>query len=326
MLSVLLLLCVLSIVVGHGTEFDEQGDAHLNHKFRILHDVSQNEGLIAVNASESHRRLASDYWDLLKNHVTVARLDQVIEASRGYSNAKPFPHMSAMDIFPKEVLDAANLEIPDNPPPAKKSGCVKGGKCYNSKLEKAKNAFHTENQFGPATRALFTFMQSPVFTRFLEKLSGIPELIPDGSYRGAGIHQTLSGGFLNVHADFNLDKVRSLHRRVNVFIYLNPDWKEDYGGHLELWSRDLKRCEARISPDLGKLVVFSSTDFSYHGHQSPLTCPEDRSRRSLAMYYYTKTRPSSECINNNCLDVYHTTLFQKTVCPDCNNKCFTGTI
>mgnify|MGYP006181091653 CR=1 FL=1 len=118
-----------------------------------------------------------------------------------------------------------------------------------------------------------------------------------------------------------------LHRRVNVFLYLNPDWKEEYGGHLELWTRDLQRCEARVSPDLGKLVVFSSTDFSYHGHQTPLSCPENRSRRSLAVYYYTQTRPASECLNDDCEGTRHSTLWQTTVCPSCSDdqKCYQPT-
>lgn len=319
------LLCFVPFVVGHWSEFDDQSDKQLRHKFRVISDNSQNDGLLGLNVSESHRRLSSEYLTIINSYVTASKLDQIVEASKGYSLMKPFPHMTTMDIFPKEVLDAVNLEIPDNPPTAKGTGCVKGGRCYNSKSEKSKNAFATESEFGPATKALFAFMHSSVFTTFLDKLTGIAEIIPDGSFRGAGIHQTLPGGFLNIHADFNLDKKRGLHRRVNVFIFLNPDWKDEYGGHLELWSRDLKRCDVRIAPEMGRLVVFSSTDFSYHGHQSPLSCPDDRSRRSLAMYYYTKTRPFYECVDDNCLGGYHSTLFQTTLCPNCHSQCFTQT-
>lgn len=110
-----------------------------------------------------------------------------------------------------------------------------------------------------------------------------------------------------------------MHRRVNVFVFLNEDWDAAYGGKLELWSKDLKSCGAKISPDIGRFVVFSSTDFSYHGHPHPLTCPQDRSRRSLALYYYTKTRPTSECIKDNCYSS-HSTLFQKTYCPTCDDQ------
>eukprot|EP01034_Spumella_vulgaris_P023436 gene23436-29654_t len=179
-----------------------------------------------------------------------------------------------------------------------------------------KNAFDDEKAFGPATLALFKTLKSAPFTSFLSDMTGIKDLIPDPEYRGSGIHQTLPGGFLGIHADFNRYVKFDLHRRVNVFVFLNPNWNDTYGGHLELWSRDLKTCGAKISPDHGRLVVFSSTDFSYHGQPHPLTCPSDRSRRSLALYYYTKTRPTAECIGNNCYSA-HTTLFQTPLCPSC---------
>ncbi len=136
------------------------------------------------------------------------------------------------------------------------------------------------------------------------------------------MHKKVS--WLAVAITFSLNRYKKfdLHRRVNVFVFLNPSWNASYGGELELWSKDLKSCGAKISPDINRFVVFSSTDFSYHGHPHPITCPHDRSRRSLALYYYTKTRPVEECINNNC-DSAHSTLFQKTYCPTCggNNTC-----
>jgi hypothetical protein len=110
-----------------------------------------------------------------------------------------------------------------------------------------------------------------------------------------------------------------MHRRVNAFVFLNPNWNESYGGQLELWSKDLKSCGAKINPDIGRFVAFSSTDFSYHGHPHALTCPPDRSRRSLALYYYTKTRPTEECIENNCFAA-HSTLFQTPMCAHCTDK------
>lgn len=138
---------------------------------------------------------------------------------------------------------------------------------------------------------------------------------------GSGLHQTLPGGLLQVHADFNRHKVTGLHRRVNMFVYLNPEWDEKYGGHLELWPRDLSKCEQRILPTLGRFVVFSTTDFSYHGHPAPLTCPPDRSRRSLALYYYTSTRPSEDCISGDCDMERRTTNFVHPKCVCTSSGC-----
>ncbi|RYH29545.1 2OG-Fe(II) oxygenase [archaeon] len=71
-------------------------------------------------------------------------------------------------------------------------------------------------------------------------------IIPDPHYRDSGIHQTLRGGYLDIHADYNQYAQYDMHRRVNAFLFLNPNWPENYGGHLELWSPDLKLCNAKV--------------------------------------------------------------------------------
>ena len=122
-----------------------------------------------------------------------------------------------------------------------------------------------------------------------------------------------------MHADFNRYDQFNIDRRVNTFVYMNDDWPEEYGGHLELWSTDMKSCYQRILPTFGRFVVFSSTDFSYHGHPQKLAVPEGRARRSLALYYYTNGRPDAECLNGKC-DGGHSTLFQTPVgCELCQD-------
>eukprot|EP01031_Cornospumella_fuschlensis_P025699 gene25699-31036_t len=213
----------------------------------------------------------------------------------------------------------AEKEIPDNR--KLKSGCIPHAQCFRDDAQKSMLAITNEEYMGPATIALFNFMRTIAFIRFLEALTGIPNIIPDPHYRESGIHQTLHGGYVNVHADANQYDKYDMHRRVSVFLYLNPDWQESYGGHLELWSADLNSCNAKILPSFGRLVVLSSSDFSYHGHPAPLTGPPNRSRRSLTMYYYTRTRPATECINQDC-EHSHKTMFQKPKCKSCDNpKC-----
>lgn len=275
---------------------------------------------LPANMSDSHRRLATNYLESIRTKVTPQALEEIIQKNKDYLKRTPFPHAMVDGLFPEDVLLAAAEEIPDNPQ-ATPGGCVKGStKCFIKDLrQQKKNAFEDESKMGPATLTLFAFMKSPMFVHFLEKLTGIESIVPDPHYRGSGVHQTLSGGFLRLHADFNRYEKYDMHRRVNAFIFLNPNWQDSYGGHLELWSRDLKHCEAKIRPDLGRFVVFSSTDFSYHGHPNPLTCPPNRSRRSLALYYYTHNRPKEECLNNDCY-LAHSTLFQTGACKECSDK------
>jgi len=166
---------------------------------------------------------------------------------------------------------------------------------------------------GLYARVFFGFLKSSTWVKFLEQLSGIPNIIPDPHYHGSGLHITASGGSLDIHADFNRHKKYQLDRRINTFVYLNDDWPDSYGGHLELWGRDMKSCYQKIVPAMGRLVVFSSTDFSYHGHPQPQTCPQNRFRRSIALYYYTNGRPAEECLGGDCIGNNHSTLFQKPV-------------
>ena len=150
------------------------------------------------------------------------------------------------------------------------------------------------NTGAPALQPYYKNLIQLNFLKFLESLTGIEGLISDPYYVGGGIHETKKGGFLKVHTDFNYHKKLKLDRRVNLLLYLNSDWKEEYGGHLELWDKDMLSCKRKVLPVINRMAIFSTTDFSYHGHPEPLSCPDNRSRRSLALYYYTNGRPASE--------------------------------
>src|SRR3546814_10871992 len=64
-------------------------------------------------------------------------------------------------------------------------------------------------------------------------------------------------------------------------------WEPAFGGDLELWDAGMKHRVRAVAPVFNRCVVFNTDSDSYHGHPDPLTCPEDRSRRSIALYYYT---------------------------------------
>mmetsp|Transcript_12910 Transcript_12910/g.19753 ORF Transcript_12910/g.19753 Transcript_12910/m.19753 type:complete len:339 (-) Transcript_12910:592-1608(-) len=246
----------------------------------------------------------------LEEALDWKRLNRIARNHRSkYLNARPFPHMVLDDLFPASILIAIEQEIPESN--LDKEGCMKGSNyCFKRKTDYLKSTIEKEGEMGHYTRILIGYLKSATFTTFLQRLTGISGIIPDPEYAGSGLHITSAKGHLNIHADFNWNNNLKLDRRVNTFIYLNPDWKDEYGGHLELWNRNMTRCQQRILPIMGRFVVFSSTDFSYHGHPQPLTPPEGRARRSIALYYYTNGRPEEECLNNTCDDKSHGTLFQ----------------
>ncbi len=149
-------------------------------------------------------------------------------------------------------------------------------------------------EMGPSLRELILEMNSGSFIRFLERLTGITGLLPDPKLQGGGIHQVLPGGVLGVHADFTRHRHYQLDRRVNVLVYLNPDWQDEWGGHLELWDPDMQSCGRRIRPLAGRCVIFNTSDKSFHGHPEVVSCPAGHTRKSIALYYYTRGREDAD--------------------------------
>ncbi|MDQ1403522.1 MAG: hypothetical protein QOG03_1838, partial [Actinomycetota bacterium] len=49
-----------------------------------------------------------------------------------------------------------------------------------------------------------------------------------------------------------------------------------------------------ILPLFNRCVIFSTTSDANHGHPDPLQCPPDRTRKSMALYYYSNGRPAHE--------------------------------
>jgi hypothetical protein len=216
-----------------------------------------------------------------------------------YSGAQPFPHAVLDGLFPDETLDRVLAAFPS----PEQMAWAK----FENETEK-KLGYSYRTTLDPVLQEFLWKMNSPVALEFLERLTGIEGLIPDPYFGGAGPHQIVPGGYLAVHADFNWHPKMKLDRRLNLLVYLNKDWREDYGGHLELWNADVTECGQRILPRFNRTVVFSTTDSSFHGHPRPLSCPPDRTRKSMSLYYYTNGRPESE------RSAPHDTIFRAT--PD----------
>jgi len=142
--------------------------------------------------------------------------------------------------------------------------------------------------FPPTIGAVTDELNSPEFVAWVSELTGIPNLMADPMLEGGGLHQSGPGGYLNVHTDFSMHHFHThWHRRVNLILYLNPGWREEWGGSIELWERKMARCGAKYLPLLNHALIFTTDERSLHGFPDPLTCPEGESRKSLALYYYT---------------------------------------
>ena len=140
------------------------------------------------------------------------------------------------------------------------------------------------------TKNLLIYLNSPEVLEKIESLTGIKNLIPDLNYLGGGMHRVDSGGKLSVHSDYMLNLVTKDFRRINLLIYLNDGWKEEWGGGLQLWAEDMSEMIKDIQPIFNRAVIFSTGEKTYHGHPHPLNTPEGISRYSIALYYYTEER------------------------------------
>ena len=208
------------------------------------------------------------------------------ERAPQYAAASPFPHTCIDDFFARDDALAVANAIP-----------IPGGKEWDFYFAAGFEEKWANSSFltlPPPARALIYELNSGPFVRFLEQLTGIEHLLPDPHLHGGGVHLVKRGGVLQVHSDFNWSERLRAHRRVNLFVYLNPGWDEAWGGALELWDAKAENSIAQYAPLFNRLVVFTARSDTFHGHPAPLQCPEGVYRKSIALYYYSSDRPPEE--------------------------------
>ena len=214
----------------------------------------------------------------LLNEIDIADMKQKM------ANAPSFPHF-CLDNFLDETF--AN-EVHDAFPSYAEA--EKAGRVFSTVNEKRKVQLTDASKFPPAIYKLHELLASKEFVDAVSEMSGIKNLMADPALAGGGIHETNSGGHLDVHVDFNYSPSTGLHRRFNILVYFNKDWPEEYGGYLDLWDKNVETCQGRFAPIFNRAAGFSTSDISWHG-VTPITCPPDKMRRSFAVYYYTKEAP-----------------------------------
>lgn len=209
-----------------------------------------------------------------------------------YQGKHPFDHICIDNFLPMEILEKVRADLASLP---------EAQQSFDAAEEKLKSQYNPD-RLPDYSRHLFQAFNSRAFILFLEEMTGIKGLIPDPYYIGAGIHKTLNGGYLNIHADFNVHKQMRVERRLNILIYLNPPWKEEWGGSFEVWDKPMEKKIASFAPTENRMCCFSTGSDTWHGNPEPVNHPDGLPRQSIALYYYTATWDDSR--------VEHSTLFK----------------
>lgn len=244
---------------------------------------------------------APDPTTLLAPHV----LAQVQRHATAFARREPFRHVVIDDFFTPDVAAAL---LADFPPfergNARNEAGEAGGK---STVERIRG-------LGTPYAALDDLIQTRAFLDLVGRITGIADLLYDPFYFGGGTHENRAGQDLDPHVDFNRHPIKHWHRRLNLIIYLNHDWDDGWGGSLELHS-DPRAADDRVSlvtPIYNRCVIFETTESSWHGFSriAPPAAQHALTRKSVALYFYTKERPIEE------LGDTHSTIYVDRPLPD----------
>ena len=197
-----------------------------------------------------------------------------------YQSAQPYPHIVLDEILTPATLQAAYADF---------DAIDENAWTNYLHVNERKFANTRPATWGATLRDISDAFSSPRFLAFLSQLTGIDALQADPFLDGGGLHRSLRGAHLNIHADFTAHHSQpNWRRRVNLLLYLNQDWQSDWGGELELWDQKVSACQGKIAPVGNRVLVFTTDEHSYHGHPEPLKFPVGIARQSMALYYFTE--------------------------------------
>jgi hypothetical protein len=214
----------------------------------------------------------------MKNLINPIYLseEKISEIRQQFENAEPCKHI-ALENF---LIDDVATTLFQNFPKLNTLN-VKRKSINENKSEE----YHLEN-FHPQFNELRDFLNTPQMYEWISKVTGIEGLSSTFDSLGAGVHQGGPGSFVDVHVDVNMNPAAKLHRRINLLIYLNKNWKNEYGGALEFWDKDVKNCISKVMPNFNHAAIMVTDETSYHGY-AKINIPEHESRKSFYCYYYT---------------------------------------
>lgn len=200
-----------------------------------------------------------------------------------FQGSFPFNHCVVDNFFDEKMAKKLSEDFPSFNDPIWHE--------YDNPIE-IKRVSNLWNNFPPTTYKVFNDLNSPLFLDFLSSVSGISPLYADNGLNGGGWHILKNGGKLNPHLDYSMHPKIPYQRKINLIVYLNQNWKEEWGGELGLWSstengKKPKQIETTVVPAFNRAIFFDTTMNSWHGLYNVVKSPEKEYRKSIAIYYLT---------------------------------------
>ncbi len=239
---------------------------------------SERAGNIICEAMEGHtsREATPPEWQGGQlGDIDRLDLHELGEQYReAYRTASPWPHVVIDGLFDPDVVAQARSE--------ELGPALQLVPRRSNRIVKAESP----TPAGPTAGAILQRLLADDVCDMLTALTGIPDLVTDPTHWWGGVHVLAPGSFQAVHRDFAHDSTGELWHRVNILVYLNPGWRSEWGGELELWDTEMTTCLERVEPVGGRVIIFEPGPDALHGIPA-VRCPVGDARLTLASYFYT---------------------------------------
>ncbi|PIP65239.1 hypothetical protein COW95_02940 [Candidatus Peregrinibacteria bacterium CG22_combo_CG10-13_8_21_14_all_49_11] len=243
------------------------------------------------------------HCDKLMNIVN--RTENTSALSDAFQHARPFPHVVMENFLEEEFCQQLLEEFPS----------FKKERAIDENGNVGRKAVCTSvRSLGAAFRTLDEMIQSQEFLGMLSRITGISDLLYDPEYFGGGTHENLHGQNMDTHIDFNMHPRYHWHRRLNLLLFLNRDWQPEWGGNFRLFADPdtPDPTDPSVTPCFNRAAMFATSEYSWHGFD-PIHLPkheQSRSRKSIALYFYTQEPPQASGIRPR------STIYKDTALPE----------
>src|SRR6056300_232579 len=211
----------------------------------------------------------------LLNHITTS-FPNTYELQKQYRSHPDYSLLTIDNFIPRDLVTLMAQELDEIPLEDCKHFTRAGSCMYEfNKVDRT-----------PVQDAVVHALHSSTFIKWLQEVTDTVDLIPDPHLVGAGYMKSFTGDSLKVHSDFNWNDQLRLHRMLSVVIYLNDEWKDDWGGQLQFYDTKRDKVHTKVPVGSGNCVIWNYNNFAFHGYPEPMKCPKDVSRKGIRLFYY----------------------------------------